>query len=59
KKTKVNGSIPRKRKLKFPLTHDFHEKKKQNTEQVKILILACEGLTKRSAVDCPEREGLL
>ncbi|WP_223145809.1 hypothetical protein, partial [Pseudocitrobacter sp. 73] len=60
KKSKSQRLNPSQGKIKIsPYSRFPIKEKRQNAEQVKILILACEGLTKRSAVDCPEREGLL
>jgi hypothetical protein len=57
KKSKSQRLNPSQGKIKIsPYSRFPIKEKRQNAEQVKILILACEGLTKRSAVDCPERE---
>nr|WP_181408247.1 hypothetical protein [Klebsiella pneumoniae] len=65
KKSKSQRLNPSQGKIKIsPYSRFPIKEKRQNAEQVKILILACEGLTKRSAVGksaqmlmyCPERE---
>ncbi|HHN9822751.1 TPA: hypothetical protein ACP7SO_005266, partial [Escherichia coli] len=51
KKNKSQRINPSQGKIKIsPYSRFPIKEKRQNAEQVKILILACEGLTKRSAV---------
>jgi len=51
KKSKSQRLNPSQGKIKIsPYSRFPIKEKRQNAEQVKILILACEGLTKRSAV---------